>query len=117
MILRGLVVLLVCLNLGVGAWWLAQPVPAPDPPPPIDAGVGSSSMAMNMASPAHRPMRCAFMPSPVPCPTGQPFLDDRLVWAPAFAGVTMKINIIPPCQSVKSVGHSPLHRDGRSGGS
>lgn len=41
MILRGLVVLLVCLNLGVGAWWLAQPAPQPLPPPPIDAGVGS----------------------------------------------------------------------------
>ena len=41
MILRGLVVLLVCLNLGVAAWWLAQPAPGVAPPPPIDAGVGS----------------------------------------------------------------------------
>ena len=41
MIQRGLVVLLVCLNLGVAAWWLAQDEPLPAPPPPIDAGVGS----------------------------------------------------------------------------
>ena len=40
MILRGLVVLLVCLNLGVAAWWLAQPAPQAASPPPIDAGVG-----------------------------------------------------------------------------
>ena len=40
MILRGLVVLLVCLNLGVAAWWMAQRPPTPVPPPPMDAGVG-----------------------------------------------------------------------------
>lgn len=40
MILRGLVVLLVCLNLGVAAWWIVQRDPAPSLPPPMDAGVG-----------------------------------------------------------------------------
>jgi hypothetical protein len=41
MILRSLVVLLVCLNLGVGAWWLLRRDPVPVPPPPLEAGTGS----------------------------------------------------------------------------
>lgn len=41
MILRGIVVLLVCLNLGVGFWWALRADPAPAPPPALDAGTGS----------------------------------------------------------------------------
>ena len=41
MILRGLAVLLVCLNLGVGLWWwLHRDAPPPAPPPPA-AGVAT----------------------------------------------------------------------------
>lgn len=41
MILRSLVVMLVCLNLGVAAWWLLQREPVVPPPPAIESGVGS----------------------------------------------------------------------------
>ncbi len=41
MMSRGLVVLLVCLNLGVAAWWWQHRVPQVMPPPAADAGVGS----------------------------------------------------------------------------
>lgn len=41
MILRGLVVLLICLNLGVAAWWALHEPPRPMPPPARDDGVGS----------------------------------------------------------------------------
>ena len=41
MILRSIVVLLVCLNLGVGAWWALRAEPVLAPPPPMDAGTGS----------------------------------------------------------------------------
>jgi hypothetical protein len=41
MILRGVVVFLVCLNLGVGAWWLLQGERPLRVPPPIDSGTGS----------------------------------------------------------------------------
>ncbi len=41
MMSRALVVLLVCLNLGVAAWWWQHRVPAPVAPPAADAGVGS----------------------------------------------------------------------------
>jgi hypothetical protein len=41
MILRGLVVFLVCLNLGVGAWWLLQREPPPPALPPLQDGTGS----------------------------------------------------------------------------
>lgn len=41
MILRSIVVLLVCLNLGVGAWWVLRADPVPAPPPALDEGTGS----------------------------------------------------------------------------
>ena len=41
MILRGLVVFLVCLNLGVGLWWLMHREPVPASPPAVESGTGS----------------------------------------------------------------------------
>lgn len=41
MILRSIVVLLVCLNLGVGLWWLVRPAPVVVPPPALENGTGS----------------------------------------------------------------------------
>ena len=41
MILRGLVVFLVCLNLGVGLWWLTHREPVVVPPPAVESGTGS----------------------------------------------------------------------------
>ncbi len=40
MILRGLVVVLVCLNLGVGLWWLMQRPVVEAPPAVTDEGTG-----------------------------------------------------------------------------
>jgi hypothetical protein len=40
-ILRGLVVFLACLNLGVGLWWLMHRDPVEAPPPALEAGTGS----------------------------------------------------------------------------
>jgi hypothetical protein len=41
MMSRGLVVLLVCLNLGVAAWWWQHRAPQVPVPPVAEAGVGS----------------------------------------------------------------------------
>lgn len=41
MILRGLVVFLVCLNLGVGLWWWGHPEPPSPAPPALAAGTGT----------------------------------------------------------------------------
>jgi hypothetical protein len=41
MILRSIVVLLVCLNLGVGLWWVLRSDPVPEPPPALEVGTGS----------------------------------------------------------------------------
>ena len=41
MLLRVLVVLLACMNLGVGLWWALHNEPAPPPPAATDPGVGS----------------------------------------------------------------------------
>ena len=41
MMLRGLVVFLACLNLGVGLWWWLHRDAAPIEPPALDAGTGS----------------------------------------------------------------------------
>lgn len=71
MILRGLVVLLVCLNLGVGAWWLAQPAPAAAPPPPIGAGVGSLVLLGEAeAPPTADEMDVGAAPVPMPAEPG-----------------------------------------------
>lgn len=71
MILRGLVVLLVCLNLGVGAWWLAQDEPRPAPPPPIDAGVGSLVLLGEAeALPSADQQELGAVPVPMPATPG-----------------------------------------------
>jgi hypothetical protein len=54
MILRGLVVLLVFLNLGVAGWWWLHQPPARVAPPPHDAGVGSLVL-LGEAEPAPTP--------------------------------------------------------------
>lgn len=41
MILRSLVVMLVCMNLGVAAWWLLQREPVVVLPPAVETGVGT----------------------------------------------------------------------------
>lgn len=41
MILRSIVVLLVCLNLGVGLWWAVRAEPVATPPPALEEGTGS----------------------------------------------------------------------------
>jgi len=70
-ILRGLVVLLACLNLGVGAWWLAQRAPVPAPPPPTDAGVGSLVLlGESEAPPSADDMDAGAAPVPMPATPG-----------------------------------------------
>lgn len=78
MILRGLVVLLLCLNLGAGAWWLAQRAPVSVPPPPIDAGVGSLVLLGEAeAPPSPDQVELGAVPVPMPeapgCVTIGPF--------------------------------------------
>ncbi|MBW8366893.1 MAG: SPOR domain-containing protein [Arenimonas sp.] len=92
MILRGLVVLLVCLNLGVGAWWLVQPEPSPDPPPPVDAGVGSLVLLGEAETPPTADeMEVGAVPVPMPetpgCLTIGPFATPAELRA-AMAALT-----------------------------
>ena len=92
MILRGLVVLLVCLNLGVAAWWLAQPAPAVALPPPIDAGVGHLVLLGEAeAPPTADEMERGAVPVPMPdtpvCVTLGPFATPAELRA-AMAALT-----------------------------
>lgn len=92
MILRGLVVLLVCLNLGVGAWWLAQPAPMPVPPPPIEAGVGRLVLLGEAEAPASSDeAELGGVPVPMPaspgCLTIGPFATPAALRA-AMAALT-----------------------------
>lgn len=92
MILRGLVVLLVCLNLGVAAWWLSQPAPQAAPPPPIDAGVGSLVLLGEVeAPPTADEMDRGAVPVPMPdapgCLTIGPFATPAALRA-AMAALT-----------------------------
>ncbi len=78
MILRGLVVVLVCLNLGIAAWWVAQPGSVPMPPPPVDAGVGGLVLLGEAeAPPSPDQMELGAVPVPMPdaaaCLTLGPF--------------------------------------------
>jgi hypothetical protein len=92
MILRGLVVLLVCLNLGVAAWWLAQPEPESAPPPPIDAGIGRLVLLREAeAPPTADEMDRGAVPVPMPdtpgCLTIGPFATPAELRA-AMAALT-----------------------------
>lgn len=67
MILRALVVLLACMNLGVAAWWLLRPAPAPVAPPAVEAGV-ASLVLLREAEPPPPPDAVEMGAVPVPVP-------------------------------------------------
>lgn len=67
MILRGLVVLLVCLNLGVAAWWLLHREPAPLAPPMLEQGVGNLVL-LGESEPTPTPDEMDVGAVPVPLP-------------------------------------------------
>lgn len=67
MILRGLVVLLVCMNLGVGLWWWSHRAPVPAPPPATDVGTGGLVLLGEAEAPPTAEQIDAGLP-PVPMP-------------------------------------------------
>ncbi|KFN50248.1 SPOR domain-containing protein [Arenimonas composti] len=67
MILRGLVVFLCCLNLGVGLWWALQREKPVLLPPPVDTGVGSLVL-LGEAGPPPTPEQADTAGIPVPVP-------------------------------------------------
>ncbi|MFY2763445.1 SPOR domain-containing protein [Arenimonas sp. MALMAid1274] len=67
MIVRGLVVLLVCLNLGVAAWWALHRAPPPPAPPTVEQGVGNLVL-LGEAEPAPTPEQMDVGAVPVPLP-------------------------------------------------
>lgn len=67
MILRGLAVLLICLNLGVAAWWALHEPPQPLAPPARDDGVGSLVLLGEAeAPPAPDAVEMGAVPVPLP---------------------------------------------------
>lgn len=67
MILRGLVVLLVCMNLGVGLWWALHRPAAVAPPPPTESGVGGLVLLGEAeASASGLPVEVDAAPVPMP---------------------------------------------------
>lgn len=67
MILRALVVLLACMNLGVAAWWLFRAAPAAVAPPAVEAGI-ASLVLLREAEPAPAPDAVEMGAVPVPVP-------------------------------------------------
>lgn len=67
MILRGLVVLLLCMNLGVGLWWWRHSAPVPAPPPATELGTGSLVLLGEAEAPPTPEQIDAGLP-PVPMP-------------------------------------------------
>lgn len=68
MILRSLVVMLVCLNLGVAAWWLLQRETAPVSAPAVESGVGTLVL-LGESEPPPPPDQAELGAVPVPMPT------------------------------------------------
>lgn len=67
MILRGLAVLLICLNLGVAAWWWRHEPPQVPAPPARDDGVGSLVLLGEAeAPPAPDAAELGAVPVPLP---------------------------------------------------
>ena len=67
MIVRGLVVLLACMNLAVALWWALHVVPGVAPPPPLDPGVGGLVL-LGEAEPAPPGDAVALAGLPAPLP-------------------------------------------------
>jgi len=67
MILRGLAVLLICLNLGVAAWWALHEPPQVPAPPAREDGVGSLVLLGEAeASPSPDAAELGAVPVPMP---------------------------------------------------
>lgn len=67
MMVRGLVVLLACMNLAVALWWALHAVPKVVPPPPVDAGVGGLVLLGEAeAPPSADAVELAGVPAPMP---------------------------------------------------
>lgn len=74
MTMRGLIVLLAVLNLGVAAWWLFRAEPAPVA---IEEDAASGLARLQLAS--ERP---DLRPRPAPTPTADPTVDPAVAAAP-----------------------------------
>lgn len=67
MILRGLVVLLACMNLGVALWWWLHAPPSPPAAPPLPSGVASLVLLGEVeAPPSSDLVELASVPVPLP---------------------------------------------------
>lgn len=88
MILRGLAVFLLCLNLGVGLWWLAHPDAVAVPPPPVAAGTGGLVL-LDEADPPPSTDEAEVGAVPVPMPTAASCLSLGPFDTPAQLRVAM----------------------------
>jgi hypothetical protein len=80
MLVRALIVLLACMNLGVALWWGLHRDPPPPPLPPLDPGVGTLVLASERPStPVVDAAELSTDPEPLPpgssCMSLGPFED------------------------------------------
>ncbi|WP_043800077.1 SPOR domain-containing protein [Arenimonas malthae] len=67
MMVRGLVVLLACMNLAVGLWWWLHVPAVAAPPPPMESGVGGLVLLGEAEAPAPPDaVELAAVPMPLP---------------------------------------------------
>src|SRR5918993_5022146 len=88
MILRGLVVFLACLNLGVALWWWLHRDAVPLPPPALDPGTGSLVL-LGEAEPAPATDQAEVGAVPVPMPATAACLSIGPFATPAELRVAM----------------------------
>ena len=84
MLVRALIVLLACMNLGVALWWALHRDPPPPPLPPLDPGVGSLVLARERpATPVVDAAELSADPEPLPagstCMSLGPFEDAAVL--------------------------------------
>lgn len=67
MIVRGLVLVLACMNLAVALWWALHERPRAELPPPLDQGVGGLVLLGEAdPAPAGEAIELAGLPAPMP---------------------------------------------------
>ena len=99
MVVRALIVLLACMNLGVALWWALHRDPPPPPLPPLEPGVGSLVL-LSERPPAPVVEAAELSADPGPLPAGSRCMSVGPFDDPAALRVAMN-TLLPVAERIQ----------------